>query len=157
MPVRERGGAIAIACPRDSGSYGHTMPDDLPHDPPLFWSVEVELPRRRSWSPRRRRRLRREIETDERIVRVLKLSALWYPALRLLVPLYPYVKVEIAAVGEGEAFRFAQGAVDAALKRIGEEGPAEPHILSTDWKEAPEDAYQAARRKHGARSKRPRT
>jgi hypothetical protein len=65
------------------------MPDDLPHDPPLFWSVEVEMPGWRSWSPRRRRRLRREIETDERIVRVLKLSALWYPAVRLLAPLYP--------------------------------------------------------------------
>jgi hypothetical protein len=85
----------------------------------------------------------------------LKLSALWYPAVRLLAPLYPYVKVEVAAVGEGEAYRFAQGAVDAALKRIGEESAAEPHILSTDGKEAPEDAYQAARRKHGARWKRP--
>lgn len=131
------------------------MPDDLPDDAPLFWSVEVEMPGWRSWSPRRRRRLRREIETDERIVRVLRLSALWYSALRWLMPLYPYVKVEVAAVGEGEAFRFAQGAVDAALKRIGEESRAEPHILSTDWIEAPEDAYQAARRKHGARWKRP--
>ena len=131
------------------------MPDDLPHDPPLFWSVEVEMPGWRSWSPLRRRRLSREIETDQRIVRVSRLSALWYPAVRLLAPLYPYVKVEVAALGEGEAYRFAQGAVDAALKRIGEESPAEPHILSTDWKEAPEDAYQAARRKHGARWKRP--
>jgi hypothetical protein len=113
------------------------------------------MPGWRSWSPRRRRRLRREIETDERVVRVLKLSALWYPAVRLLVPLYPYVKVEVAAVGEGEAFRFAQGAVDAALQRIGAESQSQPHILSTDWKEAPEDAYQAARRKHGARWKRP--
>jgi hypothetical protein len=133
------------------------MPDDLPHDPPLFWSVEVEMPGWRSWSPRRRRRLRREIETDDRIVRILKLSAQWYPVVRSLAPLYPYVKVEVAAVGEGEAYRFAQGAVDAALKRIGVESPAEPHILSTDWKEAPEDAYQAARRKHGARWKRPGT
>jgi hypothetical protein len=120
------------------------MPDDLPHDPPRFWSVEVEMPGWRSWSPRRRRRLRREIETDERIVRVLKLSALWYPAVRLMAPLYPYVKVEVAAVGEGEAYRFAQGAVEAALQRIGEESPAEPNILSTDWKEAPEDAYSTS-------------
>jgi hypothetical protein len=133
------------------------MPGDLPHDPPRFWSVEVEMPGWRSWSPRRRRQLRREIGTDERIVRVLKLSALWYPAVRLVVPLYPYVKVEVAAVGEGEAYRFAQGAVAAALERIGVESPAEPHILSTDWKEAPEDAYEAARRKHGARWKRPGT
>ena len=131
------------------------MPDDLLHDPPLFWSVEVEMPGWRSWSPRRRRRLRRELETDERIVRVLKLSALWYSALRWLAPLYPYVKVEVAAVGEGEAFRFALGAVEAALKRIGEESQVEPHILSTDWKEASEDAYRAARRKHGARWKGP--
>jgi hypothetical protein len=134
------------------------MPGDLPHDPPFSWSVEVEMPGWRSWSPRRRRRLRREVETDERIVRVLKLSALWYPAVRwLLGPLYPYVKVEVAAVSEGEAYRFAQGAVDAALKRIGVESPAEPRILSTDWKEAPEEAYEAARRKHGARWKRPGT
>jgi hypothetical protein len=91
------------------------MPDDLPHDPPLFWSVEVETPGWRSWSLRRRRRLRREIETDDRIVRILKLSAQWYPVVRSLAPLYPYVKVEVAAVGEGEAYRFAQGAVDAAL------------------------------------------
>jgi hypothetical protein len=133
------------------------MPGDLPHDPPLFWSVEVEMPGWRSWSPRRRRRLRRELGTDGRIVRVLKLSALWYPAVRLLVPLYPYVKVEVAAVGEGEAYRFAQGAVDAALKRIDEESPAEPHILSTEGRAAPEDAYEAARRKHGARWKRPGT
>jgi hypothetical protein len=131
------------------------MPDDLPDDAPLFWSVEVEMPGWRSWSPRRRRRLRREIETDGRVVRVLKLSPLWYSALRWLMPLYPYAKVEVAAVGEGEAFRFAQGAVDAALKRIGEASQAEPHILSTDWKEAPEEAYQAARRRHGARWKRP--
>ena len=108
------------------------------------------MPGWRSWSPRRRRRLRREIETDERIVRVFKLSALWYSALRWLMPLYPYVKVEVAAVSEAEAFRFAQGAVDAALQRMGEAIPSEPHILSTDWKEAPEDAYHAARRKHGA-------
>jgi hypothetical protein len=133
------------------------MPGDLPHDPPLFWSVEVEMPGWRSWSPRRRRRLRRELGTDGRIVRVLKLSALWYPAVRLLVRLYPYVKVEVAAVGEGEAYRFAQGAVDAALKRIDEESPAEPHILSTEGRAAPEDAYEAARRKHGARWKRPGT
>ena len=113
------------------------------------------MPGWRSWSPRRRRRLRREIETDERIVRVLKLSALWYPAVRLLGPLYPYVKVEVAAVGEGEAYRFAQGAVEAALERVGEERAALPHILRTDWKEAPEDAYEAARQKHGARWKRP--
>jgi hypothetical protein len=37
---------------------------------------------------------------------------------RLLVPLYPYVTVEVAAVGAGEAYRFAQRTVDAALKRI---------------------------------------
>jgi hypothetical protein len=89
------------------------------------------MPGWRSWSPRRRRRLRREIETDERIVRVLKLSALWYSALRWLMPLYPYLKVEVAAVGEGEAFRFAQGAVDAALHRIGEASQAEPHIAKS--------------------------
>jgi hypothetical protein len=142
---------------RDSRRYGQTMPDDVSHDPALFWSVEVEMPRWRSWSPRGRRRLRREIETDERIVRVLKLSAPWYPAMRLLVPLYPYVMVEVAAVGEGEAYRFAQGAVDAALKQIGEESPAEPRIISTDGKGAPEDAYEAARRKHGARWRRPGT
>jgi hypothetical protein len=126
-------------------------------DPPLFWSVELEMPRWRSWSPRRRRRLRREIETDDRIVRVVKLSALWYPAVRLLVPLHPYVKVEVAAVGEGEAYRFAQGAADAALQRIGEASQAEPRIISTDGKAAPEAAYEAARRKHGARWKRPGT
>jgi hypothetical protein len=129
------------------------MPCDLPHDPPLFWSVEVEMPRWRSWSPLRRR-LRHEIETDERIVRVLKLSALWYPAVRLLAPLHQYAKVEVVAVGEGEAYRFAQGAVDAALRRIGEDSQAEPHIISTDGRAAPEDAYEAARRKHGARLKR---
>jgi hypothetical protein len=85
----------------------------------------------------------------------LKLSPLWYPAVRLLGPLHPYVKVEVAAVSEWEAYRFAQGAVDAALERIGVESPAEPRILSTDWKEAPEEAYEAARRRHGARWKRP--
>jgi hypothetical protein len=131
------------------------MPDDRSHDPPRFWSVEVEMPGWPPWSLRRRRRLTRELETDERIVRVLKLSALWYPAVRLLGPLYPYVKVEIAAVSQGEAYRFAQGAVDAALERIGVESTAEPRILSTDWEEAPEGAYEAARRKHGARWKRP--
>jgi hypothetical protein len=120
------------------------------------------MPGWRSWSPRRRRRLRRELETDERIVRVLKLSALWYPAVRLVVPLYPYVKVEVVAVSEGEAYRFARGALDAALKRIGVESSAEPHILSTDWKGAPEEAYGAARRKHGleydlCRERRPRS
>jgi hypothetical protein len=129
------------------------MPDDPPHYPTVFWSVEVEMPGWRSWSPRRR--LRREIETDDRIVRVLKLSSLWYPAVRLLGPLYPYVKVEVAAVSEWEAYRFAGGAVDAALERIGVESAAEPRILSTDWKEAPEEAYDAARRRHGARWKRP--
>jgi hypothetical protein len=103
MPEKGAGGPapFALGCdtrPR-TRHYGHTMPDDLPHDPRLLWSVEVEVPRRRSWSPRRRRRLRREIETDARIVRVLKPSALWYPAVRLLVPLYPHVKVAVASVG----------------------------------------------------------
>jgi hypothetical protein len=60
---------------RDVGATVRGVPDDFPLDPPLFWSVQVEVPRWRSWSPRRRRRLRREIEGDERIVRVLKLSA----------------------------------------------------------------------------------
>jgi hypothetical protein len=65
--------------------------------------------------------------------------------------------VEVAAVGEGEAYRFTQGAVDAALKQIGEESPAKPWIISTDGIPAPEGAYGAARRKHGARWKRPGT
>lgn len=86
-----------------------------------------------------------------------KLSPLLYPAVRLLVPLHPYVIVEVPAVGEGEAFRFARGAVEAALKQVGVDSPAEPWIISTEGVAAPEDAYEAARRKHGARWRRPGT
>lgn len=133
------------------------MPLSVSPDPPLYWRVHVEVPGWGSWSPPLRRAFRRAVEADERIVRVAKLSPLWYPALRRLVPLHPYVLVEVAAVGEGEAYRFAGGAVEAALKLVGVDSPGEPWILSTDGLEASGEAYAAARLKHGARWRRPGT
>jgi hypothetical protein len=47
-----------------------------------------------------------EVESDQRIVRVSKLSPFWYPAIRLLVPLHPYVTVDVAGQRSGSvAFR----------------------------------------------------
>jgi hypothetical protein len=86
---------------------------------------------------------------------VSKLSPFWYPAIRLLVPLHPHVTVDVAAVSAAEASRFACAAVETALEQVRVEGPAEPWIISTDGVAAPEEAYQAARRKHGARWRRP--
>lgn len=90
------------------------------------------------------------------MVRVLHVSPWWYSAVRrVMAPLHPNVKIEVAAVASGEAFRFASEAVAAALERVGVGGPAEPSIVSTDGVQASEEAYEAARRKHGAKWRRP--
>jgi hypothetical protein len=99
----------------------------------LIWRVEVELRDWRGWHPFKLRRLRRVLERDEQVVRVLSVQAshLLLPSVR------PTVTVEVIADSPAAAARCAERAVERSLVHLGESPTVSAWIISTDGDLAP--------------------
>jgi hypothetical protein len=96
----------------------------------LLWRVTVEMPDWHGWHPLALRRLRRSLERDEEIVRVVEVWP-WLDRLaRRLLP--PSVMVEVVADGPGRAAKRAEDAVKRSLARVGRPGTVAVRIVSTD-------------------------
>jgi hypothetical protein len=136
-------------CPGPRTVSGSTV-SAVTNGPPLFWSVHVETPGWGSWLPWRCRRLKRRLKATSGSFECqsfprfgTRRSGCWCR--------YTHTSPSTWLVSAAEASRFACAAVETALEQVRVEAPAEPWIISTDGLAAPEEAYQAARRKRGAR------
>ena len=101
----------------------------------LLWQVEVEMPGWRSWRASPRRRLRRVLEADPDVVRLVAVTPILQ---RLLIRSFaPTVTIEVVADSPAAAHRDAKRIVERALAQVDRAGDANPCIVSTDGHRRP--------------------
>jgi hypothetical protein len=102
-------------------------------DDEILWRVEVEIPHWHGWHPLARRRLRRLLDTDDEVVRVIPVV----PWLQVRAPRqFPLsILVEVVADGPGQAAKRAEDATARALTGLGRPATVFARIISTDGEE----------------------
>ena len=102
-------------------------------DVDLLWRVEVEMPDWRGWHPFTFGRLRRLLERDEEVVRVLNVWP-WHLFLRTV---RRTVTIEVVADSTPAAARRAERAVERSLVHLARSPAVSAWIITTDGQPAP--------------------